>query len=181
MKRITLCLVLALLCLDVAVAQNLQAGTKTAPAMVVAYVAGQSPLPAARDDVGKAFMSLWTACHAQGLHPLGLPILALDATGIDAGTLNWEARLPLADTLDPNALPDKPELHVKLIPETKVAYHFAAGDPWQAMEAAFGDLHQWAVNQNLPVTSQVRAVVYIGPFGNEAENIVTECQIELRQ
>jgi len=181
MIRVSLCLVGLCLLAPVASAQELQTGTKQSPEMFVAYVVGQSPLPTLRADLEKAFPELWAACHAANLHPLGLPIFSFDATGMDTGTMNWEARLPLADQLDPNALPDKPELRIKRIPQTPVAFAYVAGDPWEIMATAFGDLHQWAANQNLPATWMVRAIVYVGPFGKTSQDVVTECQIELRQ
>ena len=181
MVRVSLCLVGLWLLGSVAVAQDLQRGTKQSPEAVVAYVAGQSPLPTLRADLERVFPELWAACHAGGLHPLGLPTFSFDATGIDTGTMNWEARLPLADSLDLNNLPDTPQLHVKRIVQTSVAYAYLAGDPWEIMGTAFGDLHKWAVNQNLPATWMVRAIVYVGPFGKTGQDIITECQVELRQ
>jgi len=162
-------------------AQNLQVGTKTAPGMWVAFYASQSALPHVRQDIEQRFMALWTACHDAGLHPLALPILSCDINGIDTGTLSWEVRLPLADQLDPAALPDKPDLHVKQLAPAKVAFSYTAGDPWEAMGKAFGQLRDWAVDQKLDVTTQARAIIYAGLFGDKPEDVITECQLELKE
>lgn len=163
-----------------AFAEQLQIGTKTCPATFVAYVAGASPLPNAQADVETAFHTLWTACQEADLHPLCVPGIQTDISGIDTGTLKWEVQFPLADKLDPQSLPNKPPLCVKQLPETKVAFSYVTGDPWKAMETAFGDLHKWAVDQGLPVTTIARGTVYVGLFAQDVEDMVTECQLELR-
>lgn len=181
MRLTVFSLIVVLGAMTCAGAQDLQRGTKTVPAHLVAYVGGASALPEAQADVRTAFGALWGACMANGLHPLGLVTLCMDVTGIDTGTLQWEARLTLVDDLDPSKLPDKPQAHVKLVPEGQVVYTFVAGDPWKSMPAAFGELRQWATNQNLALTTKAHAIVYLSPLYSEPAQMLTECQFELRE
>ena len=177
--RITLCLLL-LAATSLTFAQDLAIGTKTVPAMYVAFVAKTSPLDGVKTEVQAGLEALWTACREGGLHPIGIPMLSVDLAGVENGPLNWEAWLQLADLLDPARLPQNPGLTVKLVPAAQVCYTYHAGDPWQ-MEPAFLRLYQWTTNQNLPLGGRARAMFYVWPSEKNDDNTMTECQFELRQ
>lgn len=179
-RHLVIC-ALALAVASLVHAQGLTRGTRTAPAMTVAYVTKTSQLENAKNDVEAALPVLWAACHAANLHPLGVPTLSVEIGGVEAGMLKWEAWLPLVDKLDPERLPQTADFKIKQIPAAPVAYLYSAGDPYQTMQDAFTDLFTWALNQNLPTTGFARATIYLGPLGKEPQDIVTECQLVLRQ
>jgi hypothetical protein len=176
--RITLGLLL-LAVTSLSFAQDLAIGTKSVPAMYVAFVAKTSSLEAVKTDTTAGLTALWTACRAAGLHPIGVPTLSVALSGIETGPLSWEAWLVLTDLLDPARLPQKPGLTTKQVPATQVVYTYHAGDPWQ-MEPAFERLHAWATNQNLPLGGRARTMFYVWPGEKSDENTMTECQFELR-
>lgn len=180
MRRLTLCLIVLVLVSSFAICQDLAIGTKTAPAMVVAYAGSTTALETAQGEVESGLAALWKACTDAGLHPIGVPMLSVDLNGAQTGPICWEAWLQLADPLDPARLPDKPGLKIKQVPATSVAYTYHAGNPWQ-MDAAFTRLHMWATNQNLAIGSRARAIIYVWPGQKDDAGTMSECQLELRQ
>lgn len=173
-------LVLSLTLTSLALAQSLQTGTKTTAEMWVAYTTQSSATATLKDDVSQALQTLWRACQQNAFHPLGLPILYLDLTSAETGMAQWEGWWPLVDQLDPARLPDTAQVKLKLVPPTRVAYAYHVGDPW-GMAATFKTLTEWAGAHNVAVATRARAVVYLGPFREEPDSIVTECQLELKE
>lgn len=172
-------LVAALLCLaGAAFGQTMPTGTKTTDQMIVAYSAQTSPTATFFDDARRVFGALWIATGQAGLHPLGVPVIEMDLAGIDAGTIRWEAWLPLVDELDPAKLGDVAQPKLKLVPPTRVVYTYCVGMPEQLTQDV-DRLRAYAEAQNLTPTTRARVVAFITSW--DQSYVVLEQQLEVQQ
>jgi hypothetical protein len=154
-------------------------GTKTAPAMNVAYVERESTVNELLQMFSEAGTDLSKKAEAAGFHMLGNVVLVLrmDAEPQPDQLIKWECWLPIAEKPVAEDFDTAAAVKVKSVPEEHVAftYHVQQGSP----ETTFAQLYMWSLGQGLQLSGEVRGVVTFLPpkQGDKEPRIVIEAQV----